>query len=160
MTIDDTTTAESTTAEPTITEPTFTGRSTLYLLSDRGQMIDGLVNDVRGREVKDTNGTGIGTIADLLIDERQKKVRFMLVEHGGFLGFGETKSLIPVEAITKITEHHVLIDQSGERVTAAPAYDPKLIDDGLHHAGVYQHYGYAPYWGVGYRPNMDGGRHL
>ena len=74
------------------------------------------------------------------------KVRFLLVEHGGFLGFGETKSLIPVEAVTKITEQLVYVDQSRERVAAAPGYTPDLVDDRPHHAGIYGHYGYATFW--------------
>jgi len=124
---------------------------TLYLLGDRGRTVDGSANDVRGREVKDKNGDGIGRVADLLVDDRENKVRFLLVEHGGFLGFGETKSLIPVDAVTKITEADVFVDQSRERVAAAPGYTPDLVDDRPHHTSIYGHYGYAPYWGAGYR---------
>jgi sporulation protein YlmC with PRC-barrel domain len=104
--------------------------SSLHVLGDRGHTVDGSANDVRGREVKDKHGDGIGKVTDLLIDDRENMVRFLLVEHGGFLGFGETKTLIPVEAITKITEHDVCVDQSRER--------------------IYAHYGYGPYWGPGY----------
>ena len=124
---------------------------TLYLLGDRGRTVDGSANDVRGWEVKDKNGDGIGRVADLLVDDREKKVRFLLVEHGGFLGFGETKSLIPVDAVTKITEADVFVNQSRERVVAAPGYTPDLVDDRPHHTSIYGHYGYAPYWGAGYR---------
>ena len=123
---------------------------TLYLLGDRGRTVDGSANDVRGREVKDKNGDGIGSVADLLVDDREEKVRFLLVEHGGFLGFGETTSLIPVDAVTKITEADVFVDQSRERVAAAPGYTPDLVDDRSYHTSIYGHYGYAPYWGAGY----------
>ncbi len=123
---------------------------TLYALGDRGKTVDGAANDVRGREVKDKDGDGIGTVADLLVDDREKKVRFLLVEHGGFLGFGEKTTLIPVDAITKITEDEVVIDPSRERVASAPGYDPDLVDDRPHHASIYSHYGYTPYWGPGY----------
>ncbi|MEO7058383.1 MAG: PRC-barrel domain-containing protein [Lapillicoccus sp.] len=124
--------------------------ATLYTLGNHGQTVDGSANDVRGREVKDTDGEGIGTVADLLIDDREEKVRFLLVEHGGFLGFGETKTLIPVDAITQITHDAVVIDQSRERVAAAPGYDPHLVNDRPHHSSVYSHYGYAPFWVGGY----------
>ncbi|HEY5186416.1 MAG TPA: PRC-barrel domain-containing protein [Actinomycetes bacterium] len=124
--------------------------ASLYTLGDRGQTVDGSANDVRGRQVKDKNGDGIGRVADLLVDDRENKVRFLLVEHGGFLGFGETKSLIPVDAVTKITEDDVFVDQSRERVAAAPGYTPDLIDDRPYHSSIYSHYGYAPYWGEGY----------
>ncbi len=120
--------------------------ATLYTLGDRGQTVDGSANDVRGREVKDKDGAGIGKVADLLVDDQEKKVRFLLVEHGGFLGFGDTKTLIPVEAVTE-----VFTDQSRELVASAPGYTPDLVDDRQHHASIYSTYGFAPYWGPGYR---------
>ena len=129
--------------------------ATLYILGDRGQTVDGSANDVRGRQVK--NGGGIGKVPDLLVDDQQEKVRFLLVEHGGFLGFSETKSSIPVDAVTKITQDDVLIDQSRERVAAAPGYgratnssSPNLVDDRQYPASTYSHHGYTPYWGAGY----------
>jgi sporulation protein YlmC with PRC-barrel domain len=124
--------------------------ATLYVLGDRGQTVDGSANDVRGRHVKDKNGDRVGTVVDLLIDGRDDNVRFLLVEHGGFLGFGETKTLIPADAVTKITEDEVSVDQSREQVASAPGYDPDLIDDRPYHASIYGHYGYKPYWAVGY----------
>jgi sporulation protein YlmC with PRC-barrel domain len=130
--------------------------STLYTLGDRGQTIDGSGNDVRGREVKDKDGTGIGKVDDLLVDEQEHKVRFLLVEHGGFLGFGEKKTLIPVDAVTKVTPDEVHIDQSGERVAAAPGYHPDLVNDRPYHASLYNYYGYAPYWGSGYMYPLGG----
>jgi hypothetical protein len=39
-------------------------------------------------------------------------VRFLRVEHGGLFGFGQTKSFIPVDAITRITDDDVFIDHS------------------------------------------------
>ncbi len=124
--------------------------ATLYTLGDRGQTVDGSVNDVRGRKVKDKDGDGIGKVADLLVDDREQKVRFLLVEHGGFLGFGETTSLIPIDAVTKITEDDVFVDQSRERVAAAPGYTPDLVNDRRYHASLYDHYGHTPYWDADY----------
>lgn len=124
--------------------------ATLYTLGDRGQTVAGSANDIRGREVKDKDGAGIGKVADLLVDDREKKVRFLLVEHGGFLGFGETRTLIPVDAVTKVTEKAVFTDQSRECVASAPGYAPDLVDDRPYHASIYSHYGYVPYWGQSY----------
>jgi sporulation protein YlmC with PRC-barrel domain len=128
---------------------TSSDNATLYTLGDRGQTVAGSANDVRGREVKDKDGHGIGKVADLLVDDRDQKVRFLLVEHGGFLGFGETKTLIPVGAISKITQDDIVIDQSRERVAAAPGYNPDLVDDRPYHSSIYDYYGRAPYWGAG-----------
>jgi sporulation protein YlmC with PRC-barrel domain len=124
--------------------------ATMYVLGDRGQTIDGSANDIRGRHVRDNNANSLGKVADLLVDDQDDKVRFLLVEHGGLLGFGETKTLIPVDAITKITEYDVYVDQSRERIASAPAYDPDLIDDRPYHSTIYSHYASAPYWGEDY----------
>ncbi len=106
--------------------------------------------DIRGRKVKDKDGKDLGKVHDLLIDDQEHKARFLLVEHGGFLGLGETKSFIPVEAITKITADDVFIDHTRDHVAEAPPYDPEFIDDRSYHGRVYGHYGYTPYWGVGF----------
>ncbi|OFE18366.1 hypothetical protein BA895_12080 [Humibacillus sp. DSM 29435] len=124
--------------------------TTLYALGDRGQTIDGSANDVRGREVKDADGAGIGTIDDLLIDGPESKVRFLLVEHGGILGFGQSKTMIPVDAVTNVTEDAVFVDLSKDRVASAPGYAPDLVHDRTYHASIYNHFGYEPYWGAGY----------
>ena len=129
---------------------TSTEKATLYTLGDRGQTIAGSANDVRGREVQDNEGVVIGKVEDLLIDDQENKVRFLLVEHGGFLGFGQKKTLIPVDVVTKVTETKVMIDQSSNRIAAAPGYDPDLVNDHLYHGSLYNYYGYAPYWGAGY----------
>lgn len=125
-------------------------KSTLIKLSDIGQTVDRGSDDVRGRQVKDKQGNGVGTVHDLLVDRQDRKVRFLLVEHGGFLGMGETKSFIPVDAITRITDDAVHINESRDHIAQAPRYDPDLIDDRAYHASVYDYYGYMPYWGAGY----------
>ena len=124
--------------------------ASIYRLSDTGKTITPAAADIRGRSVRDTDGEAIGKVHDLLIDDEEHKVRFLLVEHGGFLGFGHTNSFIPVEAITKISEHEVAINHSREHVAAAPPYDPELIADSTYHRRIYRHYGYNPFWEDGY----------
>ena len=124
--------------------------ATLSKLSASGQTIANADHDIRGRKVKDKAGNEIGTVDDLLIDDEERKVRFLRVEHGGLLGFGETKSFIPVDAITRITADEVFIDHSREHVAGAPRYDPELVDDLEYYGSLYDHYGYSPFWGMGY----------
>jgi sporulation protein YlmC with PRC-barrel domain len=83
--------------------------------------------DIRGRKVSDRDGNEIGKIADLLIDPRQRRVRFLQVISGGLLGIGGTMLLVPVEAITRIDREMVEIDRSG-RGFGAMRYNPMLID--------------------------------
>ena len=124
---------------------------TLIKLSDSGQTVASAAEDIRGRKVKDKDGKDLGKVDDLLIDDQERKVRFLRVEHGGFLGVGETKSFIPVDAITKIDDDCVHINHSRDHVAKAPRYDPKLVDDTTYYGSIYGYYGYMPYWGAGYR---------
>jgi sporulation protein YlmC with PRC-barrel domain len=105
--------------------------------------------DVRGRNVLDNTGKDIGNVDDLLIDDREHKVRFLRVATGGFWGLGETKFLIPVDAIAKVDDETVQVDQTREHVASGPQYDPALMNV-PYLTDVYGHYGYSPWWGPGY----------
>jgi sporulation protein YlmC with PRC-barrel domain len=124
--------------------------ATISRLSDMGLTIIPASEDLRGRTVVDREGRVLGQVHDFLIDDEQRKPRFLLVSHRGFLGLGDSKSIIPVDAITKVTAHKVHIDHSCEHVAAAPPYDPSLIDERSYHHSVYEHYGYQPYWAAGH----------
>jgi sporulation protein YlmC with PRC-barrel domain len=116
---------------------------TFSRLHDSGRTVAGSDEDIRGRMVKDRNGRKIGKIEHLLIDEVDQKVRFLEVASGGFLHLGETKSLIPVEAITRITKGDVHIGPTREHVAGAPAYDPDLVNaDARYLYDLYPYYGY------------------
>ncbi|WP_028651506.1 PRC-barrel domain-containing protein [Nocardioides halotolerans] len=129
---------------------TLSASSSIHKLSDTGNTITPATDDIRGRSVTDKDGEPIGRVHDLLIDDEEQRVRFLLVEHSGFLGFGHTTSFIPVDAITRISEHEVAIDHDREHVAAAPPYDPALIADSTYHGRVYRHYGYNAFWDDGY----------
>jgi uncharacterized protein YrrD len=103
--------------------------ATLSLLGDSDLTVADGDEDIRGRTVKDQDGTEIGKVDDLLIDEDVQRVLFMRVESGGFLGVGETKVFIPIDAITMITDVDVRIDQSHEHVAREPRYDPHLVTE-------------------------------
>ncbi|MFE3850527.1 PRC-barrel domain-containing protein [Streptomyces griseorubiginosus] len=122
----------------------------LTRLSDSHQAISDAAEDVRGHTVTDRSGNELGKVGDLIVDEAEHRVRFLLVEHGGFLGIGEKKSYIPVDAVTDITDDRVHIDRTGQQVADAPAYAPELVEQKEFYDRVYEHYGYAPFWGAGY----------
>ncbi len=127
--------------------------SILRKLQDSGETVANPADDVRGRNVVDNGGTKVGTVDGLMIDDAQKKVRFLRVEAGGFLGLGATHLMIPVDAISRITDDEVTIDRSGDHLKGAPRYDPALaaeLDEG-YWGGVSTYYGFMPYWGLGYR---------
>jgi sporulation protein YlmC with PRC-barrel domain len=126
----------------------------LMRLSDTELTVADSAEDIRDRRVVDRDGEELGEVDDLLIDERDKHVHFLEVASGGFLGIGQTKFLLPVEAITRISDDTVYVNQTRQHIAGAPAYDPDLIHEdvvaGRYYGDVYRHYGYPPYWGPGY----------
>ena len=124
-------------------------KRTLVGLKDSQLTTSDSAEDIRSRKVVDAAGEDIGEIDDLLIDDQEKKVRFLRVASGGFLGMGKDKVLIPVEASKKIEDDVVHVDQTRERIAGAPNYNPELVDD-LYYGGLYGYYGFQPYWTAGY----------
>jgi CBS domain-containing protein len=123
--------------------------ATLLRLSNTDLTLANPSEDIRGRKALDMADEELGRIDDLLIDEREHKVRFLQVASGGFLGLGTTKFLLPVDAIMRITPDAVYINQTREKIAGAPRYDPALVDE-RYVGDLYGHYGYPPYWGLGY----------
>ncbi|MFI6074012.1 PRC-barrel domain-containing protein [Actinoplanes sp. NPDC051343] len=119
---------------------------TLVRLRDTDQTVADPDQDIRGRDVFDSGGEKVGTVEDLLIDPQENAVRMLRLEHGGILGFGATSSFIPVEAVSAVEADRVRIDQSRARISDAPRYDPELVDQPDYYLGLYDYYGYAPYW--------------
>lgn len=99
----------------------------LTRLSDSDHAIPSADEDIRGRKVTDRSGNELGKVGDLIIDEEEHKVRFLLLEHGGFLGVGKEKSYIPVDAVAGVSEDQVRIDRTRDQVVDAPEYDPELV---------------------------------
>ena len=93
----------------------------LRRLSDTELTVADPAEDIRDRKVIDRDGEELGEVDDLLIDERDKRVRFLEVASGGFLGIGEKKFLLPVEAITRISEDTVYVNQTRQQIVGAPA---------------------------------------
>jgi sporulation protein YlmC with PRC-barrel domain len=122
----------------------------LLKLSDTDLTLSDPSQDIRGRKVADSHGHEIGEIDDLVIDNQEKRVRFLRVASGGFLGLGAQKFLIPIDAVTRIDKDTVQINRAREHVASAPAYDPKLVLDESHVDHLYGYWGYAPFWAAGY----------
>jgi sporulation protein YlmC with PRC-barrel domain len=124
--------------------------ASLLRLEDTDLTVADLAEDVRGRAVMDRNGDEIGEVASLLIDEREEKVRFLELESGGLLGLGSERRLVPVDAVVRVEDDTVYVDQTREHVHGSPPYDPQLAYDDSYYTDVYGHYGHPPYWTPGY----------
>lgn len=127
----------------------------LRRLSDTKLKVADPAADIRDRQVIDRDGEEIGEVEDLLIDEHDRRVRFLEVTSGGFLGIGQTQFLLPVDAITRITDDTVYVNQTRHHIAGAPPYDPDLIHRDVgeksYYGDVYRYYDYDPYWGADYK---------
>lgn len=123
---------------------------TLSKLTGTGMTVDNATDDMRGRKVTDKDGKDVGKVQDVFVDDSERKARFLLVEHGGFLGIGEKKSFLPVDAITWTTSDDVSINDTRDHIAEAPGYDPELVNDSGYQSSIYGYYGCAPYWSAGY----------
>src|SRR5215208_5346206 len=92
----------------------------LVRLSDSGLVLEDLTQDVRGLDVYDEDGDQIGTVEDLYADAEERKVRFLDVGAGGFLGLGERRFLIPVEAVSEVREDRVVVAHKRQKVAGSP----------------------------------------
>jgi sporulation protein YlmC with PRC-barrel domain len=102
-------------------------RARLVKLGPSGGLSDP-AEDLRGRTVIDADGQDIGEVEALYVDEEQRRVRFVALLTGGFLGRGHHRYILPVEAITQIQPETVRIGTTGERVASAPKLDPDALD--------------------------------
>lgn len=122
----------------------------LVKLGDTDQTVADPAEDIRDRDVIDRDGEDIGKVHALMIDEAEGKVRYLEVKGGGFLGIGDHTVLIPVDAITRIEDDKVHVDQTREHVAGGPIYDPELAQARTYWEDASRYYGFGPYWGAGY----------
>jgi len=118
----------------------------LVKLGDSESRLEAPEQDIRGLDVYDNEGNEIGTVEDLYADTEERKVRFLDVGAGGFLGIGERHFMIPVEAVAEVGEDRVTIEQGREKVLGSPPFDtdvvPPTVDYQREVSGYYG-YGYS-----------------
>ena len=106
--------------------PTLAGIG-LVRLGDSGFVTDKMEDDLRGQGVYDPHGQRMGCIEDLYVDRREREVRFLEVGAGGFLGIGERRFLVPVEAVTRVSEDRVTVEPDRTEKAEGPApFDTKV----------------------------------
>jgi hypothetical protein len=125
----------------------------LQRLRDTGMTFADPLHDICGLEVVNHEGDPLGTVDDFFVDLPHRKLRLIRVVSGGVLGFGQTRVLIPVEAITRLTPHRVTVHATPARNAGPPRYDPQLVE-ATDRMGAHQYYGYAPFWIAGFIPPL------
>ena len=111
----------------------------LVKMSDSGFGVKSRESDIRRLGVFNRDGDQIGSVEDFYVDTQEREVRFLEVGAGGFLGLGEKRFLIPVEAVTNFREGGVTVDQSREEDSESPL-DTKIVPLVAHERDPYDNY--------------------
>jgi len=99
----------------------------LIRLGDSDFVPANLEDDLRGKDVYDTEGQRIGRVRDLYIDRKEREVCFLEVGTGGFVGIGEKRFLVPVKAVVEVAEDWVAIEPGRTKKVEGPApFDTKV----------------------------------
>jgi sporulation protein YlmC with PRC-barrel domain len=106
------------------------------------------LEDVRGQEVIDSKGEVIGEVDALLVDEDQKKVRFLYVATSA--SDGRDRFVIPVDALSGVRRGGVRVDRPREELALAPG-DAAVLRKRENVEELYRYYGFKPFWARGYK---------
>lgn len=101
-----------------------------------------------GALVRNLQDEKLGTVRDIATDS-EGNVSFVIVSHGGFLGYKTKETAIPFEALTYSAGlREFVIDLSKERLDSSPRYVRGLdLNDHGSAGAFYRFYGIAPPWG-------------
>ena len=100
--------------------------------------------DTRGRRVVDRNCEQIGQIDDLIIDEREVRVRFIEVATFGEVA-GRSRFHLPVDVITWVDERTVSVQPDCVKIDSGPQYEPDVMNP-EYLAALFSHYECMPFW--------------
>jgi sporulation protein YlmC with PRC-barrel domain len=118
----------------------------LVSLNDSELVLEDRTQDVRGLDVYDKDADRIGRVDDLYADTQERKVRFLDVSAGGFLGLGGKHFLVPVEAVGEVSEDGVVVvDRGRGKVAGSPPFDTRVVPQPPYQRQVYEYYGYPPF---------------
>ncbi|GEQ76649.1 photosystem reaction center subunit H [Comamonas testosteroni] len=99
---------------------------------------------VNGTNVYNPNGDKLGAIDSLMIDKLTGKIRYAVMQFGGFLGIGSDLYPLPWDSLKyEPSQGGYVVSVTKERLENAPRYEgdtlPEYTDD--YGRRVYDHYG-------------------
>jgi sporulation protein YlmC with PRC-barrel domain len=84
--------------------------------------------ELRERKVFDVGGEEIGELIDLYIDVSRKKIRYLVVISGGWIGkLGADYHTIPVEQVVEYDEDQIVVDRSRAQAEGVGKLDPEVL---------------------------------
>lgn len=102
-----------------------------------------------GNDVYNRQDEKIGDIKEIMLDMRDGRVSYAVLEFGGFLGMGTSLFAIPWQALTLDTVKKCFtLDASKESLEKAPGFEkdnwPDMVDP-TWQKGIHDYYGTKPY---------------
>ena len=119
------------------------GDQRLVKLDDFEGELDEQWQDIKGHKVLDKSGGEVGTVADLYVYKGASAVHLLKVS-------GDQRSfLIPVDAVTNVSEDGVEVEQAGDVLQNSPEFDSEEVPDAETSRAAYEHYGYPDQLNIG-----------
>ena len=121
------------------------GGQSLVKLDDFEGELEEDWQDAKGLKVKDKNGDEVGTVEDLYVHGDAQAVHIIKVDAD------DRRVLIPVDAVTNVTEEGVQVEQAKEFIMGSPEFDSEEVPDVETSRAAYAHFGYPDQlvWGEG-----------
>lgn len=102
-------------------------------------------HDTRGQEIFDDSGEDVGKVEELYVNEEEGAVRFLEVRADDSLGVGNRCFLIPVEAISRVGEDRVTLNQSRQKLMDSPESPSGEIPSPERQQDSQKYYGFGAY---------------
>lgn len=109
------------------------------------------VEKLIGTNVTDTAGDELGEIDNLIFDQDQNRITYVVMSTGEILGLGGKNVLVPWSAFTFTPDGGAMLDISKERMKTAPIFDSLEADvfsTPEYHESAFRFYEATPYRAV------------
>ena len=114
---------------------------------------DGFITfDMFGVPVESPDGEFLGSVRNIMLNERDYDDAFAVIDIGNSGENGESDQLIPVPMTaleiseTETGKLDIVLNSTEAELEAAPLFDATEIDDPRYDAHIYGYYGVEPYW--------------
>lgn len=118
-------------AEPADTTATTTDMATdtatgSSMGSSAGSGVEVSADDMMGRPVMGTDGQQLGEVSDVIVDPETMEMRRLVIDSGGFLGFGAKKIALDRDQVEIRPEEGIMARElTREDIEALPEFDPE-----------------------------------
>jgi sporulation protein YlmC with PRC-barrel domain len=103
-----------------------------------------LHHEIRQKSVLDAEGSVVGMVANLYVDEDSRQLRFLDVLTSEFLGLERKHHLVPVEVVSDQDPGTITLRVNQETVQSGPEFsNPHEAPEEDYQRTIREHYGYG-----------------